>query len=180
MKAQHSVDWKTTVGTSWEAVASSRPHPCPCMHQPLLLQKMTKFTSMHTRCLIYATYVEKIQKRGLRSGMVSAVAAFGGLGIIWYRYPREEGVSHIRYQPPAHLAKPELLTLTSILRDLKRQERDLKEQENLDKFWNESESSWVSHGTASTVPNNFPGRNYYRLHQINFNSPKNASNQHQI
>ena len=105
MKAQHSVDWKTTVGTSWEAVASSRPHPSPCMHQPLLLQKMTKFTSMHTRCLIYATYVEKIQKRGLRSGMVSAVAAFGGLGIIWYRYPREEGVSHIRYQPPAHLAR---------------------------------------------------------------------------
>ena len=47
MKAQHSVDWKTTVGTSWEAVASSRPHPCPFVYQPLLLQKMTKFTSTH-------------------------------------------------------------------------------------------------------------------------------------
>ena len=71
MKAQHSVDWKTTVGTSWEAVASSRPHPSPCMHQPLLLQKMTKFTSMHTRCLIYATYVEGAEKwDGISSGCI--------------------------------------------------------------------------------------------------------------
>ena len=71
MKAQHSVDWKTTVGTSWEAVASSRPHPCPCVYQPLLLQKMTKFTSTHTRCLIYATYVEGAEKwDGISSGCI--------------------------------------------------------------------------------------------------------------
>ena len=61
-------------------------------------------------------------------------------GCIWwpghYLVSVSEGGGSLPYQdqPPAHLAKPELLTLTSILRDLKRQERDLKEQENLDKF----------------------------------------------
>ena len=95
--------------------------------------------------------------------------------IIWYRYQREgPGVTHIRYQPQNTPGKTRIFASnTSILTDLKEgQEADLKEQENLDKCCNESETvRGLSHETTPTALSIFPGRNYPLIY---FNTSKNA------